>query len=91
MVSPTEAVNTYIDHEGELLEPTLVHFNHGLAEIFNALWDAGFAIDTFIEHDTIPWRPLGDAMVEAGGGEFRLADRPERLPITYTLRVRPYE
>lgn len=84
----TEAVNTYVDHEGELLEPTLVHFNHGLAEIFNALWDAGFAIETFIEHDTIPWRPLGDAMVEVGGGEFRLADRPERLPMTYTLRAR---
>ena len=31
---------------------------------------------------------MGDAMSEVGGGEFRLVDRPERLPRSYTLRAR---
>jgi len=65
-----------------------VHFNHGLAEIFNALWDAGLDIIMFVEHDTVPWAALGDQMERVGGGEYRLRDRPERLPATYTLRAR---
>lgn len=78
---------TYVDHAEPLTSPTLVHFNHGLAEIFNALWDAGFAITMFEEHDSIPWTALGDAMVNIGGGEYRLVDRPERVPMSYTLRA----
>ena len=83
-----EASTTYVAHESTLAAPTLMHFNHGLAQIFNALWDVGFTLELFVEHDTIPWRPLGDGMIDAGGGEFRLADRPDRLPMTYTLRAR---
>ena len=78
---------TYVDHTEPLTSPTLVHFNHGLAEIFNALWDAGFTITLFDEHDSIPWTALGDAMVNIGGGEYRLVDRPERVPMSYTLRA----
>ena len=79
---------TYVDQDGPLASPDIVHFNHGLAEIFNALWSAGLEITMFEEHDTVPWNPLGDAMHEVGGGEFRLVDRPERLPCSYTLRAR---
>ena len=82
-----EAQVTYVDHEDALASPRLVHFNHGLGEIFAALTAAGLTMIDYVEHDTIPWRPLGDAMVDVGGGEFRLMDRPERLPMSYTLRA----
>ena len=80
--------DTYTDQAGPLTAPDLVHFNHGLAEIFNALWSNGFEITLFEEHDSVPWPALGDQMADIGGGEFRLTDRPERLPHSYTLRAR---
>jgi len=79
---------TYTDQDAPLAAPDIVHFNHGLAEIFNALWSAGMDITLFEEHPTVPWNPLGEAMERIDGGEFRLRDRSERLPCTYTLRAR---
>jgi SAM-dependent methyltransferase len=79
--------STYVAHDGALSSPEIVHFNHGLAEIFNALWAAGLRIVLFEEHDSVPWPALGDQMADIGGGEFRLTDRPERLPHSYTLRA----
>lgn len=79
---------TYVAHDAPLDAPDIVHFNHGLAEIFNALWASGFEITSFEEHDTVPWPALGDQMVEVADGEFQLSDRPERLPHSYTLRAR---
>ncbi len=78
---------TYVTHDGALAAPDIVHFNHGLAEIFNALWRHGFEITLFEEHDSVPWPALGDQMTEDADGEFRLIDRPERLPLSYTLRA----
>ena len=79
---------TYVAHDGTLAAPATVSFNHGLGEIFNALWSHGFEITVFDEHDSVPWPALGDQMADVGGGEFRLIDRPERLPHSYTLRAR---
>lgn len=80
--------DTYVDQAEPLASPDIVHFNHGLSEIFNALWSAGMEITLFDEHMTVPWNAMGDAMVDAGGGEFRLRREPERLPCSYTLRAR---
>lgn len=80
--------DTYVGQESPLESPDIVHFNHGLAEIFNAVWDAGMEITLFEEHDTVPWNALGEAMVDIGGGEFRLVEAPERMPMSYTLRAR---
>jgi len=82
----TEAT-TYVEHEGELTAPTIVSFNHGLAEIFNALWHAGMEITVFEEHRSVPWNPLGDEMEEYMPGEWQLRHARERLPLTYTLRA----
>lgn len=78
---------SYVEHEGVLDSPTLVSFNHSFAEIFNALWNAGLMITLFEEHQSVPWNPLGDAMVEGELGEYRLRDQPERLAATFTLRA----
>ena len=79
---------TYVDHDEPLEWAEIIHFNHGLAEIFNALWGAGMDITMFEEHTTVPWNPMGDPMVDVGGGEYQLAERPERMPASYTLRAR---
>ena len=36
------------------------------------------------EHDSIPWEAFPGQMKDIGGGEWRLAERPERLPHTPT-------
>ena len=82
----TEAT-TYVEHEGELSAPTIVSFNHGLSEIFNALWNAGLNITVFEEHRSVPWNPLGDAMEEYVPGEWQLRSQAERMPLTFTLRA----
>ena len=78
---------TYVEHEGELQAPVQMVFNHGLAEIFNALWGAGLDIVMFDEHRSVPWNALGDVMVDIGDGEWALRTGTDRLPLSYTLRA----
>ncbi len=75
--------------EGTLEAPDIIHFNHGLGEIFNALWATGLTITAFDEHREVPWNPLGDAMVASDtyDGEFVLAHGPDRMPLSYTLQA----
>jgi len=79
--------HSYVEHEGVLDSPDLVSFNHSLSEVFNSLWNAGMTITLFEEHQSVPWNPLADAMVEDEMGEYRLRENPERLAATYTLRA----
>lgn len=79
---------TYVDHDGEIEASTTIEFNHGLGEIITAVQDAGMEFVSLTEHDSVPWAALDDQMEELPGGEFRLIDRPERLPHSYTLRAR---
>jgi hypothetical protein len=39
------------------------------------------------EHDSVPWDAQPGAMEAIGGGEYRLRDRPWRLPHSYTLQA----
>jgi SAM-dependent methyltransferase len=79
--------SSYVEHDEPLTAPTIVHFNHSLSEIFNALWAAGLTITLFDEHDSVPWNVAEDAMEEGSDGEFRLRHMPERLAASYTLRA----
>lgn len=78
---------SYVAHDEPLASPEYRHFNHGLGEIIGALARAGMRLSAIEEHDTVPWNAIGGAMEEVGGGEFRLRDRPARLPMTYTLQA----
>jgi SAM-dependent methyltransferase len=75
--------------EGTLAAPDIIHFNHGQAEIFNALWSAGLTITAFDEHREVPWNQLGDIMENSTthDGEFELATGSDRLPLSYTLQA----
>ena len=71
-----------------VFEQTITHeWNHGLGEIVTALLDAGMVITGLTEHDSVPWEAQPGQMAEIGGGEWRLTDRPWRLPHSYTLQA----
>jgi len=62
-------------------------WNHGISEVVTSLLDAGMAITGLTEHDSVPWNALPGQMEQLGGGEWRLIDRPWRLPHSYTLQA----
>lgn len=70
--------------EDVVTSPTSVEWNHGIGEIVTAVLDAGLRLTSLVEHDSVPWAPF-DGMVQDAAGEWRLADRPERLPASFTL------
>ncbi len=78
---------TYVATDAEFEHTVTQEWNHGLGEIATALMRAGLQITALEEHDTVPWEALPGLMERAPNGEWRLADRPERLPHTYTLQA----
>jgi SAM-dependent methyltransferase len=78
---------SYVPHDEPLASPDTVSFNHGLAEVITAVMEAGLHLVALEEHDTVPWNPLGEAMEEVQGGEYRLREDPARVPMTYTLQA----
>jgi SAM-dependent methyltransferase len=79
---------TYVATDVELVNSMSHEWNHGLGEIITALLDHGLQLTTFVEHTSVPWPALPNQMELLDGGEYRLLDRPERLPHTYTLSAR---
>lgn len=71
--------------EGAVASPVSHEWNHSLGEIVMAVLDAGLRLDLLLEHDSVPWDALTGLMVADERGEHRLADRPRRLPATFTL------
>jgi SAM-dependent methyltransferase len=78
---------TYVETD-VVFEHNLTHeWNHGLAETITALMDAGLEMTALAEHDSAPWAALPGMMEQSDDGEWRLADRPWRLPCIYTLQA----
>lgn len=73
----------------EITATTSHEWNHGVGEIVQAVLDAGLQVELFREDCTTGWAML-DSMVAVADleHEYELADRPERLPATFTLRAR---
>jgi SAM-dependent methyltransferase len=78
---------TYVETDAEFTQTVTHEWNHGLGEIVTALLEAGMELTGLVEHDRVPYEALPGQMVDVGGGEWRLKDRPERLPHTYTLQA----
>ena len=70
--------------EGEVTSPVTHEWNHGIGEIVTAVLDAGLELTSLTEHDSVPWAPF-EGMVLDDAGEYRLAERPWRLPASFTL------
>ncbi|MEV8512779.1 class I SAM-dependent methyltransferase [Dactylosporangium sp. NPDC051484] len=79
---------TYVETDVKFVNNVTHQWNHGLGEIVTALLGEGLELTMLQEHDSCPWDPLPGFTVGDEHGEYRLAERPERLPLTYTLQAR---
>jgi SAM-dependent methyltransferase len=79
---------TYVQTESTFTQNITHEWNHGLGEIVTALLGHGMQVIRLEEHDSIPWEAFPGQMKEIGGGEWRIAERPERLAHSYTLQAR---
>lgn len=71
---------------GQVTHTETWEWNRGIGEIVTAVLDAGLQLTGLVEHDSVPWSFLGDDMtLDEATGEYRLAERPDRLPATFTL------
>jgi SAM-dependent methyltransferase len=82
-----EEEGTYVETDVVFRHNVTHEWNHGLGEIVTALMDAGFQLTGLTEHDSVPWEAFPGQMEQIGGGEWRLADQPWRLPHSYTLQA----
>lgn len=78
---------TYVETDAKLVTDTSVWFNHGMGEIVTALLDAGLTITGLTEHRSVPWEALPGSMTQGDDGEWSLIERPERLPLSYTIQA----
>jgi SAM-dependent methyltransferase len=62
-------------------------WNHGLGEIVSALLESDMELTMLVEHQSVPWDALPRQMQRDELGEWRLIDRPWRVPHTYTLQA----
>jgi len=78
---------TYVTTDAVFTSNLTHEWNHGLGETVSALIAEGLEITALEEHDSVPWEALPGLMEQVGGGEWRLSDRPWRLPHSYTLQA----
>jgi hypothetical protein len=77
---------TYVATDAVFRHNTTHSWNHGLGEIVTALNEAGLRLTMLVEHDSVPWQALPGRM-DRDGHEWRLRDRPHRLPLSYTIQA----
>ncbi len=82
-----EEGGTYVQTDVTFEHNVSYSWNHGLGEIVTALLDVGMELTGLTEHDSVPWEAMPGKMEQIGGGEWRLADRPWRVPHSYTLQA----
>ena len=82
-----EEEGTYVPTEVAFVHNRTASWNHGIGEILSALLDAGLRLTQFVEHRSVPWEALPGSMSQDADGEWQLTERPERLPLTYTLQA----
>ena len=78
---------TYVETDHVFTHTRSQSWNHGMGEIVTALLEAGLELTQLVEHDSVPWEAIPGQMVRGELGEWRLREKPERLPLTYTLQA----
>jgi SAM-dependent methyltransferase len=82
---------TYVQTDATFTHNRAHSWNHGLGELVTALLEADMELTGLVEHDSVPWEALPGQMAKGSLGEWRLADRPERLAHSFTLQARRCE
>ena len=83
----SDADTTYVETDERLTNTTNVEWNHGIGDMVGAVLRHGMRLTAFDEHRSIPWVALPGLMTHIGGGEYALVDRPERMPLSFTLQA----
>ena len=80
---------TYVETDVEFQHNLTHEWNHGLGEIVTALLMNGMELTMLEEHDSVPWEGLPGLMAKVPefDHEWRIVDRPQRLPHSYTLQA----
>lgn len=78
---------TYVETGVTFTQNVTHQWNHGLGEIITALLESGMKLTMLVEHDSVPWEARPGKMTQVELGEWRLTDRPWRLPHSYTLEA----
>ncbi len=78
---------TYVETDAEFTHTLNLVWNHGLGETVTALQNAGMSLTMLVEHDSVPWEAFKGQMEQDELEEWRLKDRPWRLPHSYTLQA----
>jgi SAM-dependent methyltransferase len=78
---------TYVATDATFTHNLTHEWNHGLGEIVTALLEAGMDLTMLVEHDSVAWEAFPGRMTHIEPGEWRLTDRPSRLPHSYTLQA----
>ena len=79
---------TYVETDMVFVNNTTHSWNHGLGETVGAVLEAGLELTALEEHRSVPWEGLPGHMVRDDHWEWHLKERPERVPLTYTLQAR---
>jgi SAM-dependent methyltransferase len=82
-----EEGGTYVETAAVFTHSVTHLWNHGMGEIVTALLDAGMELTALTEHDSVPWQALPRRMERLDDGEWRIRDRPWRVPHSYTLQA----
>ena len=82
-----EESGTYVQTPATFHHSITHVWNHGLGEIVTVLLHAGMEVTALTEHDSVPWQALPEQMEQIDGGEWRIRDRPWRVPHSYTLQA----
>ena len=82
-----EDADSYADASLRFASSTNYSWNHGLGETITALMDAGMRLTMLEEHDSVPWEALPGQMEQTQANEWRISDRPWRVPHSYTLQA----
>ncbi len=80
---------TYVETDVVFSHTRTVEWNHGLGEIVTSVLASGLDLTGFVEHDSVAWDALPGTMRQLpdNANEWRLIDRPWRLPHSYTLQA----
>jgi SAM-dependent methyltransferase len=78
---------TYVETDVTFSNNVTHSWNHGIGETVTGLLEAGMELTMLLEHDSVPWEALPGQMTRTELREWRLTDRPWRLPHSYTLQA----
>lgn len=78
---------TYVATEAVIEHGVTHSWNHGLGDIVTGLLDAGLTLTALTEHDSVPWEALPGLMTRDAAGEWRLTEKPARVPCSFTIQA----